>query len=259
MAAQHKKRGLKLMSLLIENFSAWYGQSQILKDIGLEFKENCISAIVGPSGCGKTTLLRSINRTAELDKAFKCSGQILLAGADIYAGKNAAGIRRQVGLVFQTPVALPLSIKENVLFGPRYYGAGKNQLAAILEKCLFQAGLWDEVKDKLDKPAAELSGGQKQRLAIARMLAVEPEVLLLDEPCSNLDPASTLLIEQLLVNLSAQLTIAIVTHNLFQAKRVAQETVFIAEGQVVECGATGDMFNHPHREKTRAFFSGLMW
>lgn len=247
------------MSLIIENFNAWYGKSQILKDISLEFKKNCISAIVGPSGCGKTTLLRSINRTAELDKAFKCSGQILLAGADIYAGKDAAGIRRQVGLVFQTPVALPLSIMENVLFGPRYYGASNKQLPVIVEKCLSQAGLWDEVKDKLNKPAAELSGGQKQRLAIARTLAVEPEVLLLDEPCSNLDPASTLLIEKLLVGLSAQLTIVIVTHNLFQAKRVAQETIFIADGQVVEYGTTEAMFNHPHREETKAFFSGLTW
>ncbi|WP_347488581.1 phosphate ABC transporter ATP-binding protein [Desulfoscipio sp. XC116] len=247
------------MSLIIENFNAWYGKGQILKDINLEFKEKSIFAIVGPSGCGKTTLLRSVNRTAGLDKAFRGSGQILLAGTNIYASKDAADIRRRVGLVFQTPVALPLSIKENVLFGPRYYGAGKKQLPVIVEKCLFQAGLWDEVKDKLNKPAAKLSGGQKQRLAIARTLAVEPDVLLLDEPCSNLDPASTLLIEKLLVDLSAQLTIVIVTHNLFQAKRVAQETVFMADGWVVECGTTEAMFNQPRKEATRAFFSGLMW
>lgn len=247
------------MSLVVEKFNAWYGKRQILKNIDLEFKRNCISAIVGPSGCGKTTLLRSINRTAELDKAFRCSGRILLAGTDIYASKDAAGIRRQVGLVFQTPVALPLSIKENVLFGPRYYGASKKQLSFIVEKCLLQAGLWDEVKDKLDEPAAKLSGGQKQRLAIARTLAVEPDVLLLDEPCSNLDPASTQIIEKLLVDLSAKLTIVIVTHNLFQAKRVAQETVFMADGQVVEYGTTEAMFNQPRKEATRAFFSGLTW
>ncbi len=248
------------MSLYIRNFSVWFNNSSILKEINLEFKKQVISAIVGPSGCGKTTLLKSINRTAELEKGFRYSGKILLANKDIYENNDAAGMRRKIGLVFQTPVALPMSIKENVLFGPRYYGKkNKKQLNEISEQCLRKAGLWEEVKDKLNRPAGELSGGQKQRLSIARVLAVEPEVLLLDEPCSSLDPTSTRLIEELLLELSGQLTIVLVTHNLFQAKRVAHETVFMMDGRVVENGPTKILFSNPERDETQAFFSGLMW
>lgn len=248
------------MSVHIENLRIWFDKSQILKDIKLEFKKQRISAIVGPSGCGKTTLLKSINRTAELDKGFGYSGKILLSGENIYENNDAAGIRRRIGLVFQTPVALPLSIKENVLFGARYYGEkNKKRLNEINEQCLKQAGLWDEVKDKLHRPAGELSGGQKQRLSIARVLAVEPEMLLLDEPCSSLDPVSTRLIEELLLELSKKLTIVLVTHNLFQAKRVAHETILMMDGKVVENGPTDIMFSNPNRQETQAFFSGLTW
>lgn len=244
------------MSVRVNNFNTWYGTTQILKDINIDFKECMITAIVGPSGCGKTTLLKSINRTAELDRGFVRKGEVLLAGENIYESSNVESIRRRCGLVLQTPVALPLSIKENILFGPRYYGVKKEMMNDITEQCLRQAGLWDEVKDKLHRPATELSGGQKQRLSIARALAAKPQVLLLDEPCSSLDPSSTMLIESLLQHLAEKLTVILVTHNLFQAKRVAGEIVFMMDGRVVEQGSKDIMFSDPKLEETRAFFSG---
>lgn len=247
---------MKAVELL--DFSTSYGHKAVLKNVNIGFVPNAISAIVGPSGCGKTTLLRSINRTAELEKSFSSRGEIRVFGQSIQAVKNVSAVRRQVGMVYQTPVALPLSIKENVLFGPRYYGVkSRPEREAIVENCLRQVALWDEVKDRLKQPASQLSGGQKQRLAIARALAVEPQVLLLDEPCSSLDPASTALIEKLLNELVAGLCIIIVTHNLFQARRVADETVFMLDGQIVEKGPTDKLFTSPRNEKTQNFFSGL--
>lgn len=247
-----------MFSIKITNWNSWYGDTQVLNNINAEFKEKSITAIVGPSGCGKTTLLRSLNRTAELSKDFHCTGSILVYGHNIYADK-AENVRRQIGLVYQTPIALPLSIRENVLFGPRYFGERRrDKLAAIVENCLMQAALWDEVKDKLNKPAFALSGGQKQRLSIARALAVNPQVLLLDEPCSSLDPLSTGLIEELLQKLADNLPIIIVTHNLFQAKRIAHETVFMLNGQIIEKDLTRNMFENPSYEATRSFFSGAV-
>lgn len=220
---------------------------------------NAISAIVGPSGCGKTTLLRSINRTAELERGYNSHGDIRIFGQSVMDVKNVSNVRRQVGMVYQTPVALPLSTKENVLFGPRYYGGkSRAEMDAIVEDCLRQVALWDEVKDRLNQSASQLSGGQKQRLAIARALAVEPQVLLLDEPCSSLDPASTGLIEELLKELAVGLCVIIVTHNLFQARRIADETVFMMDGQMIEKGPTSKLFISPSDEKTRSFFSGLV-
>ena len=240
------------------NFSTWYGPKNILKNVNLGFSSDAITAIMGPSGCGKTTMLRSINRTAEMETGFKWDGDIQVLGQSINKVKNAARVRRQVGMVYQTPVALPMSIKENVLFGPRYYGLkSRSQGEAIVEDCLRKVALWDEVKDRLKQPASQLSGGQKQRLAMARVLAVEPRVLLLDEPCSSLDPASTSLIEELLKSLAKDLSIIIVTHNLFQARRIADETVFMLEGQVVEKAPTDTIFTSPRHEKTRGFISGL--
>ncbi|NLB88051.1 MAG: phosphate ABC transporter ATP-binding protein [Syntrophomonadaceae bacterium] len=242
----------------IRNFSTAYGDKKVLKNINIKLDSNSITAIIGPSGCGKTTLLRSINRTAELEKGFKSTGDIIVLGQPIYKTKNVSLIRRQVGMVYQTPVALPLSIKENVLFGPKYYGMYKQaEMNSIVEDCLQKTALWDEVKDRLDKPAAQLSGGQKQRLAIARALAVKPQVLLLDEPCSSLDPASTGMIEELLVNLAQELTIIIVTHNLFQARRIANKTIFILNGEIVETGNTEDLFTNPIKGETKGFISGL--
>ena len=240
-------------------FSASYGRKEVLKNINIGFKSNSISAIVGPSGCGKTTLLRSINRTAELERGFNCRGDIRIFGQSVMEVKNVSTARRQVGMVYKTPVALPLSVKENVLFGPRYYGGkSRAEMDAIVEDCLRRVALWDEVKDRLNQPASQLSGGQKQRLAIARALAVEPQVLLLDEPCSSLDPASTGLIEELLQELAVGLCVIIVTHNLFQARRIADETVFMMDGQMIEKGPTSKLFLAPSDEKTRSFFSGLV-
>ena len=239
-------------------FSTCYGHKNVLKNVNVGFSSDSITAIMGPSGCGKTTLLRSINRTAEMEAGFKCEGDIRVLGQSINEVKNVSSVRRQVGMVYQTPVVLPMSIKENVLFGPRYYGAqGRLQMDAIVEDCLRKVALWDEVKDRLKQPASQLSGGQKQRLAMARVLAVEPRVLLLDEPCSSLDPASTGLIEELLMRLAEDLSIIIVTHNLFQARRIADETVFMLDGQVVEKGSTDHIFASPRHEKTRGFISGL--
>ena len=244
--------------LKMNDFKVWYQNQLILNDITLGFRQKQITAIVGPSGCGKTTLLRSLNRTAEMNRGFRCQGTVLLDQENIYQVKNPAVIRRRIGLVFQTPVALPLTIKENVLFGPRYYGEkNKANLQEITERCLTRAALWEEVKDKLNRPAAELSGGQKQRLCIARALAVEPDALLLDEPCASLDPRSTRLIEELLVDLARQLTVVIVTHNLFQAKRIAQETIFMLEGRVIEKGLTSKLFSTPDKPETHDYVFGL--
>lgn len=248
------------MSLQIENLQVKFGSSQILNNINLSFSDQKLHAIIGPSGCGKTTLLKSLNRTLELEKGYLVTGQVKLSGENIYHHKDTSSIRKRIGLVFQTPVALPLSIKENVLFGVRYFGErNKTKLNEICESCLRQAGLWEEVKDKLNDPARELSGGQIQRLSIARVLAVSPEILLLDEPCSNLDPSATKIIEELLKKLAKQLTIILVTHNLFQAKRIAEVTTFLMNGQVIEVGETETLFANPKKQETRDFISGLTW
>lgn len=241
----------------MKNFSTWYGKQAVLKRISVEVKPRSITAIVGPSGCGKTTLLRSINRTAEIEKGFRYSGEIKVFNQSIYQNKDASMIRRRVGMVYQTPVALPLSIKENILFGPRYYGVKKrSEQEQIVEECLRRVALWEEVKDRLPRPASQLSGGQKQRLAIARVLAVDPQILLLDEPCSSLDPSSTRLIEELLERLAQQLSILIVTHNLFQARRIAKDTLFMLDGKIIEHGPTEELFTSPQNEATQGFFAG---
>ncbi|MGR6837503.1 phosphate ABC transporter ATP-binding protein [Syntrophomonas erecta] len=246
-----------MIAVKIAQFNTWYGRQPVLQDININFQANAITAIIGPSGCGKTTLLRSINRTAEMEKAFSCQGDIQVLGKSIYNIKQVAAVRRQVGMVYQTPVALPLSIQENILFGPKYYGVKeRSRQKEIVENCLCKVALWEEVKDRLKQPAGKLSGGQKQRLAIARVLAVEPQVLLLDEPCSSLDPASTGLIEELLTGLAGELCVIIVTHNLFQACRIAQETVLLLDGQVVESGPTATIFSSPGDVRTRGFIGG---
>ncbi|HQA07868.1 MAG TPA: phosphate ABC transporter ATP-binding protein [Syntrophomonadaceae bacterium] len=240
------------------DFSTFYGQKAVLRNINMKFTANSITAIIGPSGCGKTTLLRSINRTAELENGFNSRGDIRVLGQSINEYRNVSILRRRVGMVYQVPVALPLSIMENVLFGPKYYGVkNRSELEAITEKCLRRVALWDEVKDRLKRPASQLSGGQKQRLAIARALAVEPQLLLLDEPCSSLDPASTGMIEDLLTQLAEEITIIIVTHNLFQAKRISHETAFILEGRLIEKAPTNKLFESPEKPETQGFVSGL--
>jgi len=237
-------------------FEAFYKQKHVLHNISLRFSPNRITALIGPSGCGKTTLLKAINRTAELQEGFRAKGSIRLENEDVYAVKNPAAVRRKVGLVQQKPVAFPLSIRENILFGPRYYGLReKAELDDITERTLKKIGLWDEVKDRLNAPAGALSGGQLQRLSIGRILALSPKVLLLDEPCSSLDLKSTRLIEELLLELSTHLTTIIVTHNLAQAKRIAAETVFMSEGRVVEHNTTQQLFDQPQSLFTQEFLA----
>lgn len=249
------KRELRHMVKLID-FNIFFKKQQILHDLSATFRSNDITAIIGPSGCGKTTMLRSINRTAELQQDFHTCGQILLDNEDIYSYTDPAVIRRQIGMVLQKPVAFPLSIKENILFGPRYYGTrNKSELDELTETTLTKVGLWNEVKDKLNSPAKELSGGQLQRLSIGRMLAVNPRVLLLDEPCSSLDIKATRMIEELLLNLKKQLTIIIVTHNLTQAKRIATETVFMSDGRIIEASSTEELFENPRHLETQEFLA----
>ena len=240
----------------IQEFSAFYADKQVLHSVTAAFSRTDITAIIGPSGCGKTTLLKSINRTAELVPGFRASGSIVLDNQDVYSVGEPAAVRRQAGMVLQKPVALPLSIRENILFGPKYYGMNnKAELERVVTATLTQVGLWNEVKDKLHAPARELSGGQLQRLSIGRSLAVHPKVLLLDEPCSSLDIKSTRLIEELLLALSARLTIVIVTHNLAQARRVAGQTIFMSEGRIIETGATAQLLEQPQDPLTQEFLA----
>lgn len=240
----------------MQDFNAFYGEKQILHKISLAFSQSDITALIGPSGCGKTTLLKSINRTAELQKNFRTSGCILLEDKDVYSMKDPADVRRQIGMVLQKPIALPLSIKENILFGPRYYGGrSKAELESIAENTLKSVGLWQEVKEKLDSPASQLSGGQLQRLSIGRILAVAPQVLLFDEPCSSLDIKSTQMIEELLLELRSQVTIIIVTHNLAQAKRIADKAVFMTEGRVIEHNTTKQLLEQPQNPVTQKFLA----
>ena len=242
------------MKLEICRLNVWYDKKPILFDIESDIAANSITALIGPSGCGKTTLLRTLNRTAELTPGFKSNGKVFLQGQDVYS-IEAERIRRRIGLVFQKPVALPFSVKENVLFAPRYYSScAKQEMEGLAEKTLQEVGLWKEVCDALDKPASALSGGQLQRLSIARVLAMQPDVLLLDEPCSSLDPAATRQIEELLLELAPRLTILMVTHNLSQAKRIAARTIFMRAGQIVEEGETKSLFAAPQKEATREFF-----
>jgi len=222
------------MILEIKNWHVWFGSHHVLKDINLTFPSKGIVAILGPSGCGKTTLLRSLNRTAELEASFRYQGSILFKGENIYAYRDPGIIRKRIGMVFQNPIALPLSIKENVLFGPRYWGMDKVSPHELCERILKRVGLWEEVKDRLHRSAQELSGGQKQRLALARVLALEPEILLLDEPCSSLDPDSTQRIEVLLKDLAQEKAVIMVTHNIDQAHRLADRVILMREGKVIE-------------------------
>jgi len=234
------------------NFS--YGSKQILFDINMGIADKKVTALIGPSGCGKSTLLRILNRMHETVSTSRLDGEILLDGQDILA-QDVTALRRRVGMVFQRPNPFPKSIFDNIAYGPRINGA-KGSIAEIVEKSLRHAALWEEVKDQLHKSAYDLSGGQQQRLCIARALAVEPEVLLLDEPCSALDPISTAKIEELLVELKNLTTIAIVTHNMQQAARVSDFTAFILTGQVIEFSSTPHLFTTPGDPRTEAYITG---
>jgi phosphate transport system ATP-binding protein len=239
-------------------FSFWYGASQALFDVSLRVARRGITGVIGPSGCGKSTFLRSINRLQELSPRTRHAGDIRFDGASIFArAVDPVELRRRIGMVFQRPNPFPQSVFDNVAYGPRHSGAAtQHELPAIVERSLRDAALWDEVKDRLDDPGTSLSGGQQQRLCIARALANQPEVLLMDEPCSALDPIATQRIEELIVALKSEYTIVIVTHNMQQAARVADHTGFFYLGRLVEFGPTQQIFTSPKDERTEAYITG---
>lgn len=241
----------------IHNMNLHYGDFHALHDINLDIKENEITAFIGPSGCGKSTLLRSLNRMNDLVENCRITGDIMLDGQDIYKNCDVNLLRRRVGMVFQKPNPFPMSIYDNIAYGPRTHGVkNKAKLDDIVERSLRGAAIWDEVKDRLKKNALGLSGGQQQRLCIARALAVEPEVLLMDEPTSALDPISTLKIEELAEELKKKYTIIIVTHNMQQAVRISDRTAFFLLGELVEYGDTEKMFSDPVDKRTEDYITG---
>ncbi len=245
----------------IQDLSLWYGPTRALTDVSLKFPRNKITALIGPSGCGKSTLLRSINRMNDLIKGARTEGRVLLEGSDIYSrGVDPVEVRRRVGMVFQKPNPFPRSIKENILYGAKINGYQGNQVD-LVEWSLRQAALWDEVKDNLNKSGLALSGGQQQRLCIARAIALQPDVLLMDEPASALDPISTLKIEDLMQDLVKNYTIVIVTHNMQQAARVSHYTGFMlsdekTRGQLVEFGPSSEIFSIPRDKRTEDYITG---
>jgi phosphate transport system ATP-binding protein len=242
----------------IANVDFWYGAKQALFDISLAVPSRSVTAFIGPSGCGKSTLLRLLNRMNDLIEGTRMTGRVAIDGRDVYApGANTTNLRRRVGMVFQKSNPFPKSIFENVVYGPRVAGLrDRSRLADLAERCLRQASLWDEVKDRLHASALELSGGQQQRLCIARSLATDPAVLLMDEPCSALDPRSTQAIEQLIGRLKRDYTIVIVTHNMQQAARVSDQTAFFYEGRLVESGPTARLFSKPAQKQTEDYITG---
>lgn len=241
----------------ISEMNLHYGDFHALKNINLELLKNEVSAFIGPSGCGKSTLLKSLNRMNDLVPYCKITGEILLDGQDIYKFKDVNSLRKRVGMVFQKPNPFPMSIYENITFGPKTHGIKKKRdLDEIVELCLKQANIFDEVKDRLHKSALGLSGGQQQRLCIARALAVKPEVILMDEPTSALDPISTLKIEDLINELKGEFTIIIVTHNMQQALRISDKTAFFLMGEVVEFDKTDIIFTVPKEQKTQDYITG---
>jgi phosphate transport system ATP-binding protein len=247
-----------LEKIAVRAVNFWYGTKQALFDIGLDIPAQSVAAFIGPSGCGKSTLLRLLNRMNDLIENTRRTGTVLLEGQDIYArGADAVDLRRRVGMVFQKSNPFPKTIYENVAYGPRVAGErNRSRLDSIVEQSLKQAALWPEVKDRLHASALELSGGQQQRLCIARALATDPEVLLMDEPASALDPKSTQAIEDLIGELKRDYTIVIVTHNMQQAARVSDQTSFFFEGRLVETGPTMQIFHKPREKATEDYISG---
>ncbi len=241
----------------ISDLDLYYGDFHALKNINLSIPEKEITAFIGPSGCGKSTLLKSLNRMNDLIEGCKITGKVTLDGEDIYNGMDPALLRRRVGMVFQKPNPFPMSIYDNIAYGPRTHGIkSKVKLDEIIEESLRQAAIWDEVKDRLKKSALGLSGGQQQRLCIARALAVGPEVLLMDEPTSALDPISTSRIEDLVTELKSNYTIIIVTHNMQQAARISNNTAFFLLGEIVEYDNTEKIFSMPSDKRTEDYITG---
>lgn len=243
--------------ITVRNLNLWYGDHQALKDINLDIEEHKITALIGPSGCGKSTFMRCLNRMNDLIEGCKVEGDVRLRGIDIYNDMDVNVLRKRVGMVFQKANPFPMSIYDNIAYGPRVHGIkDKKTLDEIVERSLTGAAIWDEVKDRLRKNALGLSGGQQQRLCIARTLAVEPEVLLMDESTSALDPISTGRIEDLCIELKKKYTIVIVTHNMQQAVRISDNTAFFLLGDLIEYGKTDDIFSNPKNKKTENYITG---
>ncbi len=241
----------------IQDLNLYYGDFHALKDVELHLGEKEITAFIGPSGCGKSTLLKTLNRMNDLVEGCRITGKVLLDEADIYGNMDVNLLRKRVGMVFQKPNPFPMSVYDNLAYGPRTHGVrSKLKLDDIVEQALRNAAIWDEVKDRLKKSALGLSGGQQQRLCIARALAVQPEVLLMDEPTSALDPISTSKIEDLAVELKKDYTIIIVTHNMQQAARISDKTAFFLLGEVIEYGETGQVFSLPRDKRTEDYITG---
>jgi phosphate transport system ATP-binding protein len=245
------------VKLAARNLNFYYGKFHAIKNVNVEIRQNRVTAFIGPSGCGKSTLLRIFNRMYDLYPRQRAEGEVILDGENILASKSLGQLRAKVGMVFQKPTPFPMSIHENIAFGVRLYeNLGRSEMDDRVQQALTNAGLWDEVKDKLNQSGLGLSGGQQQRLCIARALAVNPEVLLLDEPCSALDPISTAKIEELLVQLKDLCTIAMVTHNMQQAARASDYTTFMLEGTLIEYNETSALFTTPKDPRTEAYITG---
>ena len=242
----------------VKNLNLWYGQTHALRDVSIAIPPHEITAFIGPSGCGKSTFLKTLNRMNDLVPGVKITGEVRYRGEDIYApGTDVCRLRREIGMVFQKPNPFPMSIYDNIAYGPRTHGIrSKARLDELVERSLRGAAIWDEVKDRLKKNALGLSGGQQQRLCIARALAVEPAVLLMDEPTSALDPISTSRIEELTMELKERYTIVIVTHNMQQAVRISDRTAFFLLGELVEYGATEQVFSAPAEKRTEDYITG---
>ncbi len=258
----HAISGLGKSKIAVGELAFFYGKTQALKDVTFEIPEKRITAIIGPSGCGKSTLLRVFNRMYDLVPGAYAMGTVLLDGENVITTGRLLELRQKVGMVFQRPSPFPMSIRDNVAFAPKLLGWKASKIKAVVEESLDRAALLDEVKDRLDSPATSLSGGQQQRLVIARCIAVSPQVILMDEPCSALDPVATLKIEDLMSSLTRDFTIVIVTHNMQQAARVSDFTAFMLMnsegrfGELIEFAPTADIFNRPQDPRTEAYITG---
>ena len=247
----------KVPEIQVRNLELFYGDNKALKNINLDIESKKVTALIGPSGCGKSTFLRTLNRMNDLIDNVKITGEITIGGKNIYKDIDEIDLRKKVGMVFQKPNPFPMSIYDNVAYGPRLHGVkDKKTLDGIVEKSLKGAALWDEVKDRLKKSALGLSGGQQQRLCIARTIAVSPEIILMDEPTSALDPISTIKMEELMYELKKKYTVIIVTHNMQQAGRIADKTAFFLSGEVVEYGDTSEIFYKPRDKRTEDYITG---
>src|ERR1700704_2749117 len=248
--------------LTVEQLSFYYGKNQALKDVTFQIPEKRITAIIGPSGCGKSTLLRVFNRMYDLIPSARAAGSVLLDDENVITTRKLLELRQKVGMVFQRPSPFPMSIRDNIAFAPRLLGWNQSRIRAAVDESLQRAALLEEVKDRMDEPATSLSGGQQQRLCIARCIAVSPQVILMDEPCSALDPVATLKIEDLMATLTIDFTIVIVTHNMQQAARVSDFTAFMLMnpegryGELIEFAPTADLFNQPQDQRTEAYITG---